>query len=205
MALAKVGNRLHGIVLRDLGGSPGVSGNVIGGTIAGAGNIVANNGTAGIAIFGDPSVTPQNINNPILGNSIFNNGRNNPSFLLGIDLVSGTTFPTDDGNTPNDFGDGDDGPNHLQNYPVLTSALTQLGETKVTGTLNSRNNFGAGATYRIEFFAELRRQRQRLRRRQDLPGLRRDDHRSQSRPVRRSGTGNRLVHRRTCPSCRSDR
>jgi hypothetical protein len=148
-----VGNRLHGIVLRDLGGSPGVSGNQIGGTVAGAGNTVANNGAAGVAVFGDPSVTPQNVNNPILGNSIFHNGRNNPTFLPGIDLVSGTSYPTDDGITPNDFGDGDDGPNHLQNFPVLTSALTKVGKTTVTGTLNSRNNFGAGAIYRVEFFS----------------------------------------------------
>ena len=146
------GNRLHGIALRDLGGSPGISGNLIGGTVAGAGNFVANNGTAGVAVFGDPTVTPQNVNNPILGNSIFNNGRSNPGSFLGIDLVSGTQFPSDDGNTSNDFGDGDAGPNKLQNYPVLTSFTTGGGSTTVTGTLNSRNNNGAGKTYRIEFF-----------------------------------------------------
>jgi hypothetical protein len=152
--VAATGNRLHGIALRDLGGSPGVSGNLIGGTVAGAGNTVANNGTAGVAVFGDPNVTPANVNNAILGNSIFNNGRSKPTSLLGIDLVSGTQFPTDDGNTPNDFGDGDAGPNNLQNYPVLTSAIPSGGGTTVTvtGTLNSRNNNGAGRTYRIEFF-----------------------------------------------------
>ena len=146
------GNRLHGIALRDLGGNSGVSGNLIGGTPAGAGNVVANNGTAGVAVFGDPTVSPQNVNNPILGNSIFNNGRSNPGSFLGIDLVSGTQFPVDDGNTPNDFGDGDAGPNKLQNYPVLTSFTSSGGSTTVTGTLNSRNNNGGGATYRIEFF-----------------------------------------------------
>ena len=146
------GNRLHGIALRDLGGSPGISGNLIGGTVPGAGNLFANNGTAGVAVFGDPSVTPANVNNPILGNSIFNNGRSNPASFLGIDLVSGTQFPADDGNTPNDFGDGDAGPNKLQNYPVLTSATPSGGGTTVAGTLNSRNNNGAGETYRIEFF-----------------------------------------------------
>ena len=36
--------------LRDFAGSPGVSGNVIGGTVAGAGNTIANNGTAGTPI-----------------------------------------------------------------------------------------------------------------------------------------------------------
>ena len=147
------GNRLHGIALRDFGGAPGVSGNQIGGTVAGAGNMVANNGSAGVAIFGDPSVTPQNINNPILGNSIFNNGRSSPGTLLGIDLVSGTYFAIDDGNTPNDPGDGDVGPNNLQNYPVLTAVSAGGSTTSITGSLNSRNNNGAGRTYRLEFFS----------------------------------------------------
>jgi hypothetical protein len=147
------GNRLHGIALKDLGGSPGVSSNQIGGTQSGAGNVVANNGSAGIAIFGNPSVSLQNMNNSILGNSIFNNGRTTPGSLLGIDLVSGTAFPTDDGNTPNDPGDGDVGPNNLQNFPVLTAVSVASGSTTVTGSLNSRNNDGAGRAYRIEFFS----------------------------------------------------
>jgi hypothetical protein len=146
------GNRLHGIALRDLAGSSGVNGNLIGGTTAGAGNVIENNGSAGVAIFGDPTVVPQNINNPILGNSIFNNGRTTPSLFLGIDLVSGTTFPTDDGNTANDIGDGDDGPNHLQNFPVLTSVSVSGSTTTINGSLNSRNGNGAGKTYRLEFF-----------------------------------------------------
>jgi hypothetical protein len=146
-------NRLHGVALRNQGGSPGVSSNLIGGMQAGAGNLVANNGAAGVAVFGDPDVTPFNIDNVILGNSIFNNGRRDPAFMLGIDLVAGTQFPLDDGNTPNDFGDGDAGPNNLQNYPVLTSAIPSNGGTTVTGTFNSRNNNGAGRTYRIEFFS----------------------------------------------------
>ena len=147
------GNRLHGIALRDLSGSSGVSGNQIGGTVSGAGNLIANNGNAGIAIFGDPGVIAQNLNNPILGNSIFNNGRNAPGSLLGIDLVSGTAFPTDDGNTPNDPGDGDTGPNSLQNFPVLTAVSVMNGSTTITGSLNSRNNAGGGKTYRLEFFS----------------------------------------------------
>jgi hypothetical protein len=138
--------------LRDLGGSSGVSGNQIGGTAIGAGNVIANNGSAGIAIFGDPNVSPQNINNPILGNSIFSNGRTTPGSLLGIDLVSGTVFPTDDGVTANDNGDGDVGPNNLQNSPILTSVSVGGSTTTINGSLNSRNNNGAGKTYRLEFF-----------------------------------------------------
>jgi hypothetical protein len=45
-----------------------------------------------------------------------------------------------DGVTPNDLGDADVGQNGLQNFPVLTSAATQNGQTKVTGTINSLAN-----------------------------------------------------------------
>ena len=82
------GNLLHGIVLRSSNGfgaplgpaqpnEPGVSFNLIGGTVAGAGNLVEFNGTGGIAIFGNPvSASGQpNVGNAILGNSIFLNGR----------------------------------------------------------------------------------------------------------------------------------
>jgi len=148
------GNRLHGIAIRDLGGNSGVSFNSIGGTAPGAGNVVANNGASGVAVFGNPNTSlAQNINNPILANSIFNNGVNDPQFIPGIDLVTGTQFPSNDGNTPNDFGDGDSGPNELQNYPVLDTFSSSGGSTTVSGTLNSQNNSGAGKTYRIEFFS----------------------------------------------------
>src|SRR5206468_8877458 len=95
-------NRLQGIVLRSSNGfppplgpaqpnEPGVSFNIIGGTAAGAGNLVEFNGTAGIAVFGNPvSASGQpNIGNAILGNSIFENGRSSSASslipLLGID------------------------------------------------------------------------------------------------------------------------
>lgn len=57
-------------------------------------------------------------------NSIFNNGN------LGIDLGN-------DGPTPNDLGDGDTGPNNLQNFPVVTSAVSNGFQLFVDGTLNS--------------------------------------------------------------------
>ena len=50
--------------------------------------------------------------NAIEGNSIFSNGG------LGIDL-NGNGFPE-----INDTGDVDTGPNNLQNYPVLSAAMT---------------------------------------------------------------------------------
>jgi hypothetical protein len=143
-------NLLHGIVLRSSNGfsaplgpaqpnEPGVSFNLIGGTTAGAGNLVEFNGTSGIAVFGNPvSASGQpNIGNAIEGNSIFENGRSNPTFLLGIDLSNTFLFPKDDGVTPNDSkGHGaPNDPNNFQNFPVLTSVVPGAGNTNVTGTL----------------------------------------------------------------------
>src|SRR5262249_42077407 len=159
-----VGNLLHGIVLRSSNGfgaplgpaqpnEPGVSFNLIGGTVAGAGNLVEFNGTAGIAVFGNPvSASGQpNIGNAIEGNSFFENGRNNPTFLLGIDLTNKFTFPPDDGVTPNDSqGHGaPNDPNNFQNFPVLTSAVSSGGTTTVTGSLKA----SPSSTFRIEIFA----------------------------------------------------
>src|SRR5262245_54855653 len=128
---APVGNLLHGIVLRSSNGfgaplgpaqpnEPGVSFNLIGGTVAGAGNLVEFNGTGGIAVFGNPvSASGQpNVGNAIEGNSVFLNGRSSPKTLLGIDLTNGFLFPKDDGLTHNDSkGHGaPNDPNHFQNF-----------------------------------------------------------------------------------------
>jgi hypothetical protein len=61
---------------------------------------------------------------------------------LGIDLDSA-------GVTPNDPGDGDNGPNNLQNYPAISSAVTNGGSTTIQGTLNSAPN----TKLHLEFFA----------------------------------------------------
>ena len=50
---------------------------------------------------------------------------------------------------PNDTGDGDAGPNNLQNYPVLTLVTNSGGMTHIAGTLNSVAN----TNFRIEFFS----------------------------------------------------
>ncbi|HEY6187997.1 MAG TPA: DUF4394 domain-containing protein [Pyrinomonadaceae bacterium] len=106
----------------------GNSGNRIGGTAPGAGNVIAFNA---IGVDIDPGAT----GNPILANSIFSND-------IGIDLNA-------DGVTPNDAGDTDTGGNNLQNYPVLTGATSVGGDTTITGTLNST----PGTSFRIEFFS----------------------------------------------------
>jgi Ca2+-binding RTX toxin-like protein len=163
-------NLLHGIVLRSSNGfgpplgpaqanEPGVSFNLIGGTAAGAGNLVEFNGSGGIAVFGNPvSASGQpNIGNAIEGNSIFKNGRSYltassaPTPLLGIDLTNGFLFPRDDGATANDSqGHGaPNNPNNSQNSPLLTSAVVQGTSTSVAGLLHA----DANKLYRIELFA----------------------------------------------------
>ena len=113
----------------------------IGGTDAGAGNLVAFNGTsceaehAGVIVTGSDAT-----GNTIEGNSIFTNSG------LGIDLF--VVFDGPCGITDNDTCDIDIGPNNLQNYPVLTSATSSSGETTIQGSLNSAPN----TTFRIEFF-----------------------------------------------------
>jgi len=105
---------------------------LIGGS-SGAGNLIAYNGQSGIAVGTSASDTSSG--NRITGNAIHDNGG------LGIDLGS-------DGPTASDAGDGDAGPNLLQNAPVLT-AVTAVGTaTMIEGTLASL----PGATFRIELF-----------------------------------------------------
>jgi hypothetical protein len=160
-----VGNVLHGISLRSSNGlsfplgsaqsnEPGVSFNPVGGTAAGAGNLVEFNGTSGIAVFGNPvSASGQaNIGNAIEGNSIFKNGRSsgNPP-PIGIDLTNGFPYPKDDGVTANDSkGHGaPSDPNNFQNFPVLASASSNGSTTNITGTLSSAPN----SSFRLEFYA----------------------------------------------------
>ncbi len=113
------------------------SNNTIGGETAALGNIIANNSGDGIKISSSNAV-----GTVIESNRIFNNTG------LGINLApSGEAAYTV---TSNDAGDGDTGPNNLQNFPVITAAATN-GSTlvRISGTLNST----ASRTFRIDFFA----------------------------------------------------
>jgi CSLREA domain-containing protein len=65
---------------------------------------------------------------------------------LAIDLAAG---PASAGVTANDPGDGDDGPNGLQNFPLLLSAVPGSAETLVGGRISSRPN----TSYSVEFYA----------------------------------------------------
>ena len=129
--LSPLGNAQLGIYI-----SSGPTNNVIGGTASGAGNVIAFNPTSGINLFG-----AQSINNAILGNSIYSSQSG-----IGIDLFSGAS-----GVTPNDnnTGDADTGPNNLQNFPVIISAISSGGTTTIKGTLDS----AFSTQFRLEFFS----------------------------------------------------
>ena len=117
-----------------------ITGNLVGGgTDAGiyvnssnnrlSGNEVRQNVGSGIAVVSGTGTT-------LLGNKVVSNGG------LGIDLYN-------NGITANDAGDPDTGPNGLQNFPVLSSAVSMQAGTNVIGSFNS----AANSTYRLEFFA----------------------------------------------------
>ncbi len=113
----------------------GAMSNQIGGTTTGAGNVIAGNTSHGVLVM-DTATT----GNSIRGNAMAGNTG------LGINLSGGSQNGA--GVTTNDVGDGDTGPNALQNYPVLTSAANG-GTLVVQGTLNSV----ASTTYRVEIFS----------------------------------------------------
>src|SRR5205085_2188438 len=97
-----------------------IDNNTIGGTAAGAGNVVAFNGLDGVRVVSCSSGgVVSGVNNSILGNSIFSNTRLGINLLGGIENVFGVT--------PNDPGDADTGANNLQNYPVLTAVSSAGG------------------------------------------------------------------------------
>ena len=111
----------------------GAQNNTIGGTAAGAGNLIVGNIGRGVVVTDAAST-----GNALLGNRISGNGS------LAIDLGF---F---DGVTPNDLGDADIGPNNLQNTPVVISARTNgAGSLFLTGSLNSTPN----SQFRVEVFA----------------------------------------------------
>lgn len=97
-----LGNNTDGVGLYE-----GAHHNTIGGTALGAGNTIAFN-FKGIWLSSFAAKGNAFLSNSIMGNS-----------SLGID-ISGGGFT---GFNPNDPGDGDSGPNNIQNFPDLTDAF----------------------------------------------------------------------------------
>ena len=121
-----LGNASYGVYVAS-------SGNQIGGTGPGQGNLIAGNGK-GVVVDNNQTAT-EPVGNQILGNSIYANA------ALGIDLG-------DDGPTPNHRTSPTLGPNDFQNYPVLTS----VGGNTIAGTLDSTPN----RRFTLEFFESPR-------------------------------------------------
>jgi hypothetical protein len=92
------------------------------------GNVIAGNAGSGVVVLGSATVQR---------NLIYGNGG------LPVDLGG-------DGPTPNDPGDADEGPNRLQNFPVITAAAIVDRTLSVRGTLDG----GDGLQYaEVSFFA----------------------------------------------------
>ena len=121
-----IGNR-QGIVVDG-------SHNLIGGSTASAGNVVAFNEFNGVAIRDGSEVK----GNSVLSNSIYSN---NP-----INLSLGAAGRV----VPNDVGDGDSGANNLQNFPSIESVAIANNSASIKGNLNSTPN----TQFTIQFFAE---------------------------------------------------
>jgi CSLREA domain-containing protein len=125
------GNTNQGVAVFTVGSALQSSGNTIAGNTVGlgAGGAPLPNGGQGVLIA-------SGVGNVISQNSISSNG------ALGINLAP------PNGINANDLDDPDTGPNDLQNFPVLTSAIRGA-STTVSGTLNSEPT----EDYTIEFFA----------------------------------------------------
>ncbi len=124
---AAIANTGDGVLI-----SGGATNNTIGGTGAGAGNVIAFNTGVGVQVGASP--TDASTGNAILENSIFANT------TLGIGLGSASVVPND--------SEGHTGPNLFQDFPVISSVVTANGTTTIDGMMTE----AANTTYRIEFF-----------------------------------------------------
>lgn len=125
-AANNLGNGDDGINISD-----SASNNFIGNTNSALGNRIVYNHRDGVRV-GD-SGADLAVGNTIRGNSIFLNSG------LGINLLGGSENGA--GVTANDSGDPDNGPNAIQNYPLLTAVVASSSSTSnVTGALNSTPN-----------------------------------------------------------------
>ena len=126
-----LGNGSHGVHVGPIERPPANT-NTIGGSAIGAGNTIAYNG-------GDGVFVETGTDNCFLSNSIFSNTG------LGIDLGA-------DGVGANDPGDGDTGPNNLQNFPQFVVA--HEGTNGLLAVEYSVDSATANSAYplRVEFF-----------------------------------------------------
>jgi Bacterial Ig-like domain (group 3)/Right handed beta helix region len=121
-----LGNKGYGINI-------GSANNTIGGSAAGLANVIAFNTKAGVGL----EQLNTDTGNTLSANSIYSNQ------TLGIDLGD-TGVPL-----MNNAEGLQIGPNHLLNYPVLTSASASSTNTTITGSLTAT----ADQTFTIQFFS----------------------------------------------------
>ncbi len=121
-----LGNGGNGILVKG-------AGNQIGGSASG--NTIAFNDRNGVAVISESGTAT---NNAIQVNQIHDNE------MLGIAI-------DEDAVIPNDNLDADSGDNNRQNYPILNSAVADMGAGSTTfeGELHSKPN----TTYSVEFFS----------------------------------------------------
>lgn len=152
-----VGNGLDGIGLLS------AQNNTIGGSNANERNIISANGSNGVIIVGGSS-TGNAIRQNFIGKGSAGNSLGNQASGISVSAATDNDFllnsiafnglmgiDLDNNGTPNqnDLGDSDNGANHLQNFPVIHSAKTTNGTTKIGGQYNAAPN----SSSRIEFFS----------------------------------------------------
>jgi hypothetical protein len=119
-----LGNNTEGVAV-------GGDNTIVGGTTGNTGNVIAHN-QGGIFVY--------SLQNTMRGNSIHDN-----EVQLGIDLVTGSGNPV----TPNDSLDADDGPNYLQNFPVITAVSVVGPQVRLQGRYSSEIN----SDYVLDFYS----------------------------------------------------
>lgn len=134
------GNGSRGIAIG--GGSGGLPKIHIGGVLPGEGNTIANNTNGGVQVFG---ATTTGVS--IRGNKMYSNSHyygQAEGIILSADWWSAASL--------NDSQDGDNGPNHLQNYPILGYSMTTC-----DGATDTRDappfNSTPSTTFTIDYYA----------------------------------------------------
>jgi hypothetical protein len=121
----------------------GASNNTIGGSSS-ASNTIVNNTGAGVVVNDDGSYGNAVRINQIFSNAVQVSNGFSKEGSIGIDLGG-------DGVTPNTTGGPHTGPNHLQNYPVLSTPIPNA--MTAHNTLNYTLNSTPGQTFIVDFYA----------------------------------------------------
>ncbi|MEM0963537.1 MAG: right-handed parallel beta-helix repeat-containing protein, partial [Bacteroidota bacterium] len=132
-----------GGVLLGAGTEGAVIGAVVGEADGTRGNLILGNGAVGVRVTSRGGAS---WNNTIRVNEIV--AGNTP-----IDLVPIGRGGVGDGSTPNDAGDGDEGPNRLLNWPTLVESRLLSSTQAELLVLWTGGNAGTEGTYRLDVYA----------------------------------------------------